>query len=93
MLISAIFLSYFFFVREIESKGDYFRPKPKTSGPWVKPTEGEIWPRPYNQHYLDNILLIDAKTFSFKVRYCMYFSCILNIDPLSQPTVPAGGDY
>ena len=55
-------------LRRVQGKGDQFRPDPVTSGPWVRPTKGQIWPKPRYQITNEDFVEVDPNNFKFEVR-------------------------
>ena len=65
-LFATIFLVGFCPV-EVQTDGDFFRPKPELSGPWVTMTRGEIWPKPILQNSKETFLVLHPKDFKILV--------------------------
>lgn len=46
---------------------------PKGSGPWTRPSVGEVWPKPQLQKSTSNFMILRPNTFKFQVCFIVFF--------------------
>ena len=55
---------------QAEHGGDEFKNWPVKPGPWVQPTQGEVWPKPKVSKPQQEFLVLRSNSFRFEVRSC-----------------------